>query len=416
MNISDHKVIPNCPVVAKRSLPREVNHTHSSNIDTPTATTKRPYKRRNLSLSESEAKRYKMDSEELKAILRNNQVENNLKLDTMTNSINSLVKAEIAKVSSRFDELDAARTAQDERINSLEGKLDNLSEKLNPDHLRNEIREEVSKQLTGPQLAAHKMALSKELEGLSNILIVRGIKIGNNSLEDAVKQLVSTLQISTEDQSKIEIVKVVQLGKELDTGFSCKVILNSNLARNLILTKSSNAPKGTYLDRELPRSYRTAYTAFKSEAFRLRKAMNVATQIIVSGHLLILRYRKPGPNSAYIIWREFFPSVESCIKTETTLAGNNHFSNLNEANRLSQDEVNDAKRTLIITGLNCSPESGKNRIKEHMDPDISSIDSIEQGKDCFLVKSTSVEKCAHLLKTYRDKKIGNSVVKLDMLT
>ena len=196
--------------------------------------------------------------------------------------------------------------------------------------------------------AAHRLNVEKEIDKVAGNIIIHGLK--PHTAED-VATLLASLNFPSEVKTGFK--RVIPLGRG-DNVKSILVELNDPTSRNPLLGNIDfkKLPKGVRIERDVPPSFREDYQKFSSVAHKLRKFCDFQTRIVFAGHEMQLKYKEKGlPSKAYIIHKTFSPSPSKFAKKNST-GNKSQGGGAAPSKLITEDMINDAKKSLIITDMN----------------------------------------------------------------
>ena len=156
--------------------------------------------------------------------------------------------------------------------------------------------------------------------------------------------------------------------------------------------------------------YRAEYKNFRREQFKYMSFFKVKAQIIFTGHLMQLRYREDS-SKGFTILKEYFPAYDPNSKKQ---GGSMKGDSLPPSSSITQDSIEDAKKTIIMYGVGNESSQSLKEILGTLLPDqkLQGILDIGIEKNLARIKCKNDVMAKHIFDVSNGKQIGN--LKLNM--
>ena len=268
--------------------------------------------------------------EQMKAIQNLTEGQSGLKMKIVTECqfIASSLTKEVTEIKTRQDEETAARLILEQKVTELQtqygsvsAKLDNLVVKqTDPTEVARVLLPQVTQDLSG-QMKLHTdqvrktyyQSLVTEIKQHETGLMIYGFKPDGSP--DLAKDI-STNLFNNKMGLDINNFKAIKVGAAKD-GEPQPIRVNFSAVeiRNSVLSKGSSLPKGTKIEKCMPRRYRQKNREFVDYGWQVKQVReNVKTRVVFKGHLLVLEMRKLNDGDLKYDWtivKEFCPEPET---------------------------------------------------------------------------------------------------------
>ena len=183
--------------------------------------------------------------------------------------------------------------------------------------LRESLLPDLEKSLSKNIDLQWKETLRNEILTAETDLILNGIeseKMKNGS--DFLSFCKQSLKLDDVSLAKINVLSVNPMvrANQKDKKPSILIKLAHFSERNICLKNSFNLPKGSSIDRSVPKRYLQKYKELKTKAWKIRTSQSLKTRIDFEGHMLCLKVRKRDEGTIKYGWtihEEFSPSPSS---------------------------------------------------------------------------------------------------------
>ena len=283
----------------------------SENIDSTPSTScltfspavTRSRKRKSIINSAGGQKKRKMDNNDLAAI--QNMIQTSQKdmlegVEKLIHDSNVTIGGQLEQLNQKTDAIAQEGEENARDIKEIKREMDNLKETL-----KDEIKKEIKGELDAAINENFRNSVAREIEKVSMNIVIHGLQ--SNSKKRVIEFLD---EIVTADRQKIEVKRVIPLGKG-DPAKSILIELGDRSQRNILLGNMDwkKVPKGVKLERDCPPMFREKFKEFKIKSFKYKSFFQVKTQIVFIGAEMILRYKDSENESekAFTIIDSFTP-------------------------------------------------------------------------------------------------------------